>query len=237
MIIFRRTTQSGTVAWLDFRYWEILGLIGRVYLAACILYVPLRAKVWAPSAILAALTAINIASRLGMPRLQRIFPYALWPFDSGELPSIALAGIVAYQIFFDRRIAGAFPRRAALASIYAGVLFAVGTATLPLGISKNAATPTWCLYSAGISAVLFLAIYWLTEIRGWRAWASFANPAGTNTLLTYLAPDLFYFTCGAAYSAIAPAYGWPGVARSALFTAGMLAASWALTRKRIRLQL
>ncbi len=237
LALFRRTTESGTTAWLDFRYWEILGLIGRVYLAACILYIPLRKVLWAPVVVFTGLTALNVASRLGMPPLQRVLPYALWPFDSGELPSIAMAGIVAYQIFFDERVAATFRRKALLAGAFAAVLFGGGWAFEFLRISKNAATPSWCLYSSGISVLLFLVLYWMTDVRGWRRWAAFAKPAGSNTLLTYLLPDLFYFTCGAAYYSLTPNRGWLGVVRSVIFTACMLGASYLLTRKRIRMQL
>lgn len=237
LVVFRRTTETGGVAWLDFHYGEILGLIGRVYLAACILYVPLRNKLWAPPVILVALTALNVASRLGMPPLQRVFPYALWIFDSGELQSIGVAGIVAYHIFFDTRVARTFRQKALLAAAYAAVLLAGGWAFAFLGISKIASTPAWCLYTSGICVVLFLLIYWVTDVRGWRRWAAFAQPAGANTLLTYLLPDLFYFTCGAAYAAWTPTHGWPGVARSVVFTTCILGLSALLTRKGIRLQL
>lgn len=237
LALFRRTAADGHVAWLDFGYWEILGLIGRVYLAVGILYIPLRNRVWAPAAIFCGLTALNVASRLGMTPLQRVFPYPLWPFDSGELPSIAMAGIVAWQIFSDERLALSLQRRVYLALAFAAVAFAGGWAFTPLRISKNAATPSWCLYSVGISVVLFLAIYWLSEVRGWSRWAAFARPAGSNTLLTYLLPDLFYFVCGIAYAAWTPNRGWPGVLRAAIFTACMLALSSLLTRKRIRMQL
>lgn len=237
LILFRRTAQSGEAAWLDFGYWEILGLIGRAYLATCILYVPFRKIVWAPAAFLVALTALNAASRMGMTPLRRIFPYALWPFDSGELPSIAMAGVVAYQIFFGGQAGQDFRRRAAAGLGYAAILFAAGWALTPLGISKNAATPSWCLYSCAISTLVFLGVYWLADIRGYSKWAAFARPAGANTLLTYLLPDLFYFTCGAAYAAWTPAYGWPGVVRAVLFTAVMLALSAVLTHKHVRMQL
>ena len=236
LALFRRTGPTGHTAWLDFGYWEILGLIGRVYLAACILYYPLRNRLWAPPAIFAGLTALNVASRMGMPPLH-FLPYALWPFDSGELPSIAFAGIVTWYIFFDDRVAHSFQRRAAIALGFATVLFAGGWAFTFLGISKNAATPAWCLYCSGIGVVLFLAIYWLADVRGWRSWAAFAKPAGSNTLLTYLLPDVFYFAFGAAYAALTPSRGWPGVARSAIFTACILAASYWVTRKKVRMQL
>lgn len=235
LAIFRQTNQAGRVTWLDFGYWEILGLIGRVYLAACILYVPFRKWIWAPPAVFAGLTALNIASRVGMTPLDRIFPYALWPFDSGELPSIAFAGIITYSIFFDPRVARTLQRKVILALGFAAILFAGGWATTPLQIHKNEATPAWCLYCSGIGVVLFLVIYWLADVRGWRSWAAPFKPAGANTLLTYLLPDLFYFGV-AGYIAL-PHRGWPGIVRAFVFTGCILAVSAFLTKKKIRVQL
>lgn len=237
LAIFRRTTRAGDVAWLDFRYWEILGLIGRVYFAAATLYILLRRWRAAPLVLLVTFVALNVASRMGMTPLQRVFPYALWPFDSGELPSIAMAGIVAWQIFFDEKIAATVQRKTVVAAVYGIALLAAGWACLPLGISKNAATPSWCLFTSGISVLLLLGIYWLADVHGYRRWAGFAHPAGANTLLTYLVPDVFYFTLGAAWANAMPGEGWPGVARALLFTALMLAVSAVLTRRGVRMQL
>src|ERR1035438_8937129 len=50
----------------------------------------------------------------------------------------------------------------------------------PLGISKNRATPTWCLYSAAIGTVLFMALYWIADAEGMKRWAAFMKPAGSN---------------------------------------------------------
>ncbi len=237
LAIFRRTTAAGQVAWLDFGYWEILGLIARVYLAVSILYVPLRNKVWAPVALFGGLTVFSIAARLGMPSPAHLLPYWLWPFDSGELPSVAMAGVVASLIFVDSKIAGTFRRKALLALGFAAILLAGGWALTPLGISKNAATPAWCLFSEGISLVLFLAIYWLADVRQGYRWAAFFKPAGSNTLLTYLLPDLVYFSGAASWIAARFAIGWPGVARSVAFTGFILAVAFLLTRMRIRMQL
>jgi heparan-alpha-glucosaminide N-acetyltransferase len=235
LAIFRRRTDAGELAWLDFSYWEILGLIGRVYLAVCIVYIPFRKRAWAPVAFLAAFIAWNIGSRLGMPRVTAFLPYWVWPFDSGELPSIALAGIVCTSIF--ARTGSEFRCKAARALAYAAALFGCGLACASMGISKNAATPTWCLYSAAISVLLFLGIYYAVDVRGWRDWASFAKPAGSNTLLTYLLPDLFYFICGSAYAAVTWQTGGLGVLRSIVFTGSVLGISALLTKARIRIQL
>lgn len=235
--IFRRTAKDGHVAWLDFGYWEILGLIARAYLAACLLYIPLRKKRWAPMALLVGLTALNVASRLGWVGFLRHIPYVIWPFDAGELPSIAMAGIVASTIFLDSKLAQTFQQKAFWALGYAAVLLGAGWLLSPFGISKLGATPSWCLYCSGISVLLFLALYWLADVRHITGWATILKPAGSNTLLTYLLPDLFYFAMEALYITTQWNSGWPGVIRSIVFTFAMLGLAGLLTKLRVRMQL
>ena len=191
----------------------------------------------APPAIFVGLTALNVASRLGMPSLDKFVPYAVWPFDNGELPSIAFAGIVTYLIFFDERVAHTFRKKALLALAYAAVLFAGGWAFSFLGISKMPPRHPGASIVQASASCCFWAIYWLVDVRGWRTWAAFARPAGSNTLLTYLLPDLYYFTLGATVAAVMPGSGWPGAVKSAVFTAFILFLSYLLTRRRIRMQL
>jgi len=234
--IFRRVDQ-GHAAWLDFGYWEILGLIGRSYLAACLLYIPFRKKRWAPAVVLAVLTAVNVASRLGWTGFLRHMPYALWPFDAGELPSIAVAGIVASTIFLDKSFAPTFQKKAQWALIYAAVLLGLGWLLLPFGVSKLGATPSWCLFCSGISVLLFLALYWLADVKRIASWADIVKPAGSNTLLTYLLPDLAFYLAGGLIAMLGLNSGWPGVARSVVFTFAILGISGVLTKLRVRMQL
>ena len=85
--------------------------------------------------------------------------------------------------------------------------------------------------------MLFLGLYWAVDVKGMTAWAEFARPAGSNTLLTYLLPDVFYAAFGVTYLAAWFGYGWMGVLRAVVFTALMLAAATVLTRLRVRMQL
>ncbi len=237
LAIFRRTTRDGHTAWLDFRYWEILGLIARAYLAACLLYIPLRRKPWAPMALLVGLTAVSVASTLGWVGFLHRIPYAIWPFDAGQLPSIAMAGVVASTIFLDSGLAKTFKEKAQWALGYAAVLLGAGWLLSPLGVSKLGATPSWCLYCSGISVLLFLALYWLADVRHITRWAAILKPAGSNTLLTYLLPDLFYFISSLFVFTMPWSDGWPGAVRAAVFTFAILGLAGRLTRLRVRMQL
>lgn len=236
LAIFRRKTPGGE-AWLDFSYWEILGLIGKAYLAACILYVPFRKNMWALAIWFVVLNGLNVATRLGLPAPGSFVPHGLWVFDSGEHPSIVMAGILTSLLFVDDRLAKTFRDKAGWALGFAAVLFVSGRALQFLGLQKNAATPSWCLYSCGIAVVLFLGIYWLADVRHWYRWAAFVRPAGANTLLTYLLPDLYYFSMVALAVTLPRLSGWVGVVRSLVFTGCILGVSYLLTRRKIRMQL
>lgn len=235
LALFRHSTPDGQSAWLDFGYWEILGLIARTYLAVSILYIPLRRKSWAPAALLIALCALNVITRTGWTDFPRGIPFWFWPFGRGDLASITMAGIVASQIFLNPSYT--FARKARLGASYAAALFLAGWLTISFGIAKLGATPTWCLWSASISAALFLLLYWIVDISRHTRWAGFMRPAGSNTLLTYLLPDIWYAAFGSLHLGVLTRYGWPGAVKSAVFTAIILAIAAVLTRSKVRMQL
>ncbi len=233
--IFRRTTPSGQVAWIDISYWEILGLIGWTYLAMAILYIPTRKWRWAPITwfvLLLLLNCFTVAKWIAWP--DRL-PFYFWPFNSGAFVLISMAGVITSQIFLTGE--EGYGRKALPALIFGIALAIAGWLLIPLGISKIRATPTWCLLSAASSVLIFAALYWICDVKRWTRWASFVRPAGANTLTTYLLPDLYYFAFAAMAFTSALAYGLPGVLKTVVFTGLMLALSALVTRIGIRLQL
>ncbi len=239
LILFRRTTAGGQAAWLDFSYPEILGLIGYTYLAAAILYIPSRRWAWAPAAwftLLVSLCALSTAKVVIFP--DRL-PLYLWPFGNGAMCCMIMAGVVASLIFM--KPGGHLPpnKAIALAVCLSIISLLAGRVLASLGISKIRATPTWALYSIAASFLLFTLLYWICDLRQWQRWAGVVRPAGSNTLLTYLLPDLWYFllsAIGFTYLDVHFNVGWAGVAKTVLFTFFVLAVGRILTKARIRLQ-
>jgi heparan-alpha-glucosaminide N-acetyltransferase len=240
LAIFRRTAPDGHAAWIDGSYPEILGLIGYTYLAVSILHIPTRRWLWAPFGWFVALLAFNaFCTATGSVFLSHA-PLYFWPFGNGAMASITMAGVVTSVIFL-----GAHPWQTLRGKILMGLAFgmaslAAGWFLVPLGISKIRATPTWSLYSVGAAVLLFTALYWICDVKKHTAWAFFTRPAGANTLLTYLLPDFYYFIialAGVSYFDTHLNYGWPGAARSAAFTALILALAALLTRSGVRLKL
>jgi heparan-alpha-glucosaminide N-acetyltransferase len=232
--LFRR----GTGGWIDGSYPEILGLIGYSYLAASILYIPSRRRLWAPLAWMVALTALCAVLIANHVRLH--VPFYFWPFGSGALPAIIMAGVVTSTIFFSPHGWQSLARRMQLAFGFAVAMFVAGWLLTPLGISKIRATPTWCLYSSGSAVLCFALLYWVCDVKAKTIWAQLVHPAGENTLLTYLLPDFYFFLtalAGFTFIELHFSTGAVGVARAAVFTLAMLGFSALLTRWHIRLQL
>jgi heparan-alpha-glucosaminide N-acetyltransferase len=238
--LFRRTTHDGHAAWIDGSYPEILGLIAYSYLAVSILYIPTRRWAWASYAWFVLLLALCVLSTGKMITFPRHIPLYFWPFSNGSMACIVMAGIITSSIFLgtDRR---PDPRRAMSLAVGFGLLMlAAGRALTPFGISKIRATPTWSLYSIGASVLLFTLLYWVCDVKQWTKWAFSVRAAGSNTLLTYLLPDLWYFlmvSMGVTYLDTHFNFGWPGVVKTLVFTFFILAVATGLTKAKVRLQL
>ena len=240
LAIFRRTAPDGHAAWIDGSYPEILGLIGFTYLAVSILYIPTRRWLWAPFGWFVALLTFNAFATAPWSVFLRHVPLYFWPFGNGAMASITMAGVVTSVIFL-----GAHRWQTLREKILMGLAFGMATLVAgwflaPLGISKIRATPTWSLYSIGAAVLLFTALYWICDVKKHTAWAFFTRPAGANTLLTYLLPDFYYFIvmlAGVSYFDTHLNYGWHGAARSAAFTALILALAALLTKSRVGLKL
>jgi predicted acyltransferase len=227
-------------SWIDFSYPEILGLIGYTYFAVALLYVPTRRRLWAPLACFIGLIAFNVLTAARWITFPQRIPYWFWPFTNGAMAAITFGGIVTSVIFLGAHRWQSLRQKTTLGLSFGALSLAAGWALTPLGISKIRATPTWSLYCIGAAVLLFTALYWICDIRNHTRWAFFVRPAGSNTLTTYLLPDLWYFILAAAgihFFETHFNYGWPGAVESALFTVFILAVSGLLTRLGVRLRL
>ncbi len=151
-----------------------------------------------------------------------------------------MAGVVVSTFF--RRTSAAFSAQKAIAAavMFGVVAFVAGWLLVPLGISKIRATPTWSLWSVAAATILFALLYWICVVKLWRHWAAPVHPAGSNTLTTYLLPDLWDFVMGTLALVFWDAHfntGLPGIVKTVIFTCMMLALAALLTKAKVRLQL
>jgi heparan-alpha-glucosaminide N-acetyltransferase len=238
--LFRRTTHSGQTAWLDPSYPEILGLIGYTYLAVAFVYLLTRRWKWAPAFWFVLLVALCASSTARLVAFPVRLPLYFWPFGNGAMACIMMAGVVTSILFLG---AGKRPSprlSLTMAAGFALLTLIAGAALTLLGISKIRATPTWSLYSVGAAVLLFIGLFWLCDLKHWTGWTFPVRSAGSNTLLTYLLPDLWYFFFVSAGITFLDSHwnaGAPGVIKALAFTAIILALSALLTRFKVRLQL
>ena len=239
---FRRTARDGHTAWIDFSYPEILGLIALTYLCVSVFYLLTRRWAWAPLAWFTASILFCCASAGKLLLFPDRTSMWAWPPSNGSMVAISMAGVFTSTLFFGPLSTWLkTPSR----RITAGLAFAVscglaGLIAAPLGISKNRGTPTWSLWSIAASIAVFTFLYWLCDVRHRSAWAAFLRPAGSNTLLTYLVPDVVYFliaATGTTWFRTHLSFGAPGVLRACVSTVILLSIAALLTRARVRLQL
>ena len=236
LVIYRREFD-GDIYWINPRNWAILGGIGWAYLSVVLIYFITRGNFrWLVVSFI-LLVILNVISKAGYVDFLRNLPRFIWPIGSGSLASITMAGLLMSRIFLGKSIASSIREKYLWGSLYAFLLLLAGWVLMPFGLAKIGSTPSWCLYSAGICVVLFMALYWIVDVKGVTSWAGFMKPAGSNPLLTYILPDVYYAIFGLYHFASIAGEGWPGVLRSLLFSLFVLGISALLTRMKIRLQL
>ena len=78
-------------------------------------------------------------------------------------------------------------------------------------------SPSWILYSPAIAAAVYAFLYWLIDVKKISPLDGAGRPAGSNTLLMYFLPHIFYLLLALLRDRV-PRHpfsrGWPGVARS-----------------------
>ncbi len=234
-LVFRRVTPEAAVAGLDFSYVEILGLLGWAYLLVSGIYLLFGKRFEIMAAAFAAMVALNAFSTLGWLSWIWSWPWYYRPFEAG-LSSLTMAGVLASYVIVGDTLARSFEQKARWIVVAAAMVFAAGFALRPLGISKDRDTPTWCMYCTGANLLIALALYWIADVKGWKAWAKFAKPAGENPLLAYFLPFIpFLLPPLYLLTTIGTSGSW-GVLKSALLTGLVLVVTTVLVRRGVRLR-
>jgi heparan-alpha-glucosaminide N-acetyltransferase len=236
LIIYRRIDE-GEKVWLDMTNWSILGGIGWAYLSVCILFLIFRKKFTGLVILFILLVFLNVATKAGWVHFIQELPRIIWPFGSGSLASITLAGLMLSRVFLGNELASSLNQKIFQGILMAVAFFLAGWFLLPFGLAKIGSTPSYTLFSSGICIILFILMFWIVDIHGFKKWAILIKPAGSNPLLTYILPDIYYAILGLSHAGLIGDVGWPGVFRAIIFTLFILGISAILTKMKIRLQL
>ncbi|MFO7889908.1 MAG: DUF5009 domain-containing protein [bacterium] len=186
---------KGDPAFIEFQpmWWGILGLIGWAYLVSCSSYISLRNNVLGLAGIMAILYSLYMADSVAGPFLAFLRPWMNIGLFLCTHSAIIIAGILLGIQLTPESKYKTHIERIRWSFLYGLVLIIIGLLLHSLHdldqvftISKNLATVPWGLICSGIMAWVWLVVYWIIDIRGWRRWASFLSPAGKNPLFAYI---------------------------------------------------
>lgn len=244
LVAIYRIESNGASIWMRPLWWGIIGLIGWSYLVSAFIWLLCRKHPAALIGVFALLLALNIGLQHGiLSGWDRIVRAACgWVPGMGMLASAAMP--VAGMLVATWDSPGGqtvTPGRRVVRTLLIGVGFAVsGLLLQPFGgIHKSGGTPAWILFSLAIACTVYGLLYWLVDVRKITRWTVLMAPAGSNTLLMYMLPYVFYSVLsilGITYLQNHFCDGWSGVLRSAVIAFGLMGMTAVLTRCGIRLK-
>ncbi len=193
IFIFRSGTSEDS-GWLITGWWGILGLIGWGYLATALVYMVAKENLLKTGMFWLLFLALNIFSQLGMLSFFNFLQPVLGVLIGGNTPLLVISGLFFSLIL--RKTGSEQWKKFATTGVFLGVLMLVAGFVLRnwFIISKIKATPSWGLICTGISILLFILLFLILDVWGKTRWSTVFKPAGQNSLTTYLAPDIIYYT-------------------------------------------
>jgi predicted acyltransferase len=223
-------------------WYGILGLIAWAYLVGSIVFLVFRSSQLALLGCMALLLALYPAEKTGLFDNFWLNRYVGLGGALGAQSSITVAGLL---------LAASLPPWRSLnltARLRFTAWFILGCAAGALllqglyGISKNAATPSWCLWSCAITAFLWLIFHLLSDLGIVHPVARLFSLAGANVLLAYLLSEMFPSAASLAHldgflDRISEINLAAAILRSAGLAAALLAATVGLNRLGFRLKI
>ena len=173
----------------------------------------------------------------------------------GSLAAVTMAGCLLGTILRrDSDVTGALgafrPQapghraRVSWALTFAAGLLLAGLVTDTFeGINKIAATPTWCLWCAGLTCLAWVVLYLVLDVAGFGGWSAPIRAAGANPLVAYfLHPILLGLASVTGFDSTLLAYKqssdpWVVIGGSAAMAAFVCAAAGLLGRLGLRVRL
>jgi heparan-alpha-glucosaminide N-acetyltransferase len=226
---------------LDTKWYGILGLIGWAYLVTCIVFLVFRGHRTAILGCMVLLMCLFAADKKGLFGdfwLSRIVGIGS---TLGSLGAIAVGGLLLGSILVATDVTTLKARAKFTFWFVTGCAAAALLLNRSYGISKNSATPSWCLWACAITAALWFTFYLISDVRPVRIISQPLALAGQNVLLAYLISDLLPGLLEALR--LAGEYGHlaanlpSAIVRSALCATAILVLSTSLNRIGFRLRL
>ena len=174
-------------------WWGILGLIGWAYFVSAVIFTFSGNNFIVITVAWLLFIFLCIASHAGWLPNDGLIRTILSPLGDGSMPAFVTGGVFTTMIFLYFRNRNENKKLFTFLFLLALLLLAAGFYTRTFwGISKIRATPAWVLICSGITIIVFMIIYWLSDLKAKANWFTIIKPAGNNTLLCYLLPYFAY---------------------------------------------
>ena len=175
---------------LNTEWYGILGLIGWAYVVASLVFLVFRTNRTAILGCMVLLTCLFAADKMGAFDgfwLNKIVGIGA---TLGSLAAIAVAGLLLGSMLATTEMTALRARTHFTVWFVAGCAAAALLLNRSYGISKNSATPPWCLWACAISATLWYGFYLISDVHPVRAISRPLELAGQNVLLAYLLSEM-----------------------------------------------
>jgi hypothetical protein len=223
-------------------WYGILGLIAWAYLVGSIVFLVFRSSQTALLGCMALLLALYPAENTGLFDHFWLNRYVGIGGALGSQASITVAGMLLAAVLPPWRSVHLTERLRFTAWFILGC--AAGALLLQglYGISKNAATPSWCLWACAITAFIWLIFHFFADLGAVHPIARLFSLAGANVLLAYLLSEMFPSLAGLAHvdgflDRISAISLTTAILRSAGLAVAILAATVGLNRIGFRLKI
>lgn len=224
------------------QWWGILGLIGWDYLVGSIGFLAFRGNRTALLGCMTLLMSLFIADHEGAFDGFWLTKIVGIGDTLGAQGAITVGGVLLASILRDLSMSQ-FAARGRFTlwfviSTMAGALLLQNV----YGLSKNAATPSYCLWACAITSALWLLIHLIADVRQIEQIANPLAVAGQNVLFAYFLSEALPFALQLMgldgwYHTLSQSNLASAVARAAMCSVLLLAVTAALNRKGFRLRL
>ena len=252
LLVFAFRSQEATgLIQIRPSWWGILGLIGWAYLVASAIYLLVGERPAVLAGAVALLYCLYLADAAGHAAwLAPVRPFVSVGSVLGSHAAIVVSGVLLtllvrrHQGDPGRLIREALGFALALA-VAALLLHHLRDLDQAFWYHKNHASVPWCLLASTWTALAWVALYWIVDVKGFRRWPRLVQVAGENPLLAYLLAPLLlslFVLSAPLFGGVNP-YGalgetlFVGTLRSLVFVVAVVALCAGLRRAGVHVRL
>ena len=190
-VVFR--DRSGNM--MEVHWWGVLAQIGWAYFPCALIYLVIRNRL--PVMVISLLAFILF--RMGRSVISQWLDFLYVYIPGGHIPGdgafhcFTMSGIIVSLLCIRYGSPDKVKKLFAIL-ISAVVVFKLADVVTYnwWNYSFDDNTPPFIFTCLSASVLLYVLLYWLTDIKGKKHWFNIIKPAGVATLTCYLLPDVFY---------------------------------------------